>query len=386
MTNVVDLSKQRGPTAADPLRGLPNLGKVAILGARALQDLAKAQVHYVWTDIAIVGIIVAIAGGVGVGKTTLLFWILAARMNTGAPIRVLGRTVTPAPPGMFVVLVEGEHGEKSAARKIVKECRAAGIVDVDAALARIILIARKSVRIGSVEWGDIRTLIAAGLVSDLAIDTLARVAPADANDEAQQVAIYDLVAQAVDLAPSEDRKPVVWCVLHQRKDSGDDLESVSGSTQRTGQADTVLIAKAERRDGRVTSTKVIFAKLREEPDDYPAPVEFTVTKDSIIMADAVKADDPRPLEERILERLQLGPRGKSKLRDELGRNMQDLEEAISALFASRQIQSVIVKIRGRDCKAFALKSTPYSTPYSMGTPYVPVRGRTESQEDDNDAG
>ena len=335
------------------LRGLPNLARVAVVGRAKIKALSEMPVLYIWDGIAMMGIIVVIAGGVGCGKTTLLFFVLVARMTQGAPVKVLGRTVTPAADDMYIVLIEGEHGETSAARKLVKSCRLMGIDET--ALDRVILIARKSVRIGSSAWTDIVTLISKGLVSDVALDTLARVAPGDANNEAEQVAIFDMVARAVDAAPSEATKPVVWVNAHTKKGAEDDLEAVSGSAQRTGQADTVLIVKAERRDGKVTSSKVTFQKLREEPDDYPGPVEFIVTKDAIVTGAPPKPDDDRPLEVRIAERLELGPKTKTKLATELGRSRTDIDEAISNLFTARQIKTTEIEVRGRKFKAFDLR-------------------------------
>jgi hypothetical protein len=256
---------------------------------------------------------------------------------------------------MFVVLIEGEHSERSASRKLVKMARVAGLDDIDGALDRIIVVARKSVRIGSKEWEDVERLIARGLVSDIALDTIARVAPADANSEAEQVAIFDRVAQAIERAPSEETKPVVWTVAHTRKGDGDDLDDVGGSVQRTGQGDSVLIAKAERRDGRVISTRVIFPKLREDPDDPPPPVEFTVTKDAIVVTDGVKDDDSRPLEDRIEEQLRLGPQTKEGLKKKLGRSGEDIEAALTNLFAAHRVSTTTVKVRGRDRKAFKLR-------------------------------
>lgn len=371
---------------AGPLAGLSELSRVAVVGRAALTELAQRPILYIWQDIAIVGIVVVLAGGAGCGKTTLLFLILVARMNLGAPVKVLGRDVTPAPPGTFVVLIEGEHADTSAARKLVRSCALLGIDEV--ALDRVILIARKSVRIGSPAWEDIVALVRRGLVSDIALDTLARVAPGDANDEREQVAIFDLVTQAIDAAPTEATKPVVWANAHTKKGAEVDLEAVSGSTQRTGQADTVLMVNAERRDGRVTSSRVTFLKLREDPDDYPSPVEFTVTKTAIVVADAPKANDERPLEVRILERLQLGPQTKNKLATDLSRNKDDIDTAITNLFDARQITTSSVEIRGRSFKAFALRSadersstsTPDATPDPYSRRTSPDRHRTPSRE------
>lgn len=341
------------PTAQNPLQGLARLAAVSIVGRERITDLAAKPVVYIWHGIALTGIVVVIAGGPGSGKTTLLFLVLAARLNLGPVVQVLGRTVTPAPTGRFVVLIEAEHGEGSAARKLVKSCRVLGIDE--SALDRIILVARRSVRIGSPEWAEVGKLVAAGLVSDIALDTLARVAPADANDEREQVAIFERITQTIDLAPTDDTKPVAWVVLHTRKGDGSSLDEVGGSTQRTGQADTVLLVTAERRDGKVTSSKVTFAKLREEPDDYPMPAEYTVTKDGIVGVDAPAVDD-RPLEVRIEERLALGPATKTSLCKALRVGKETIEDAITNLFASRRIKGTTVVVNGKQWPGFALRT------------------------------
>jgi len=350
-----------GPTAGDPLRGLTLLAAVAILGRKRILELASKPVVYIWQDIALTGIVIVIAGGPGSGKTTLLFLILAARMNAGAPVKVLGRDVTPAPTGTYVVLIEAEHGDSSAARKLVKSCRLLGVGDE--ALDRVIIVARRGVRIGSPEWQEVGHMVAAGLVSDIALDTLARVAPADANDEREQVAIFDQVAQTIERAPSAETRPVVWTVAHTRKTETDELADVSGSTQRTGQADSVLMVKAERTDGRVTSSRVTFAKLREEPDDYPMPVEYTVTPDRIVDVDRPAEEDGRPLEERIAERLSLGPLTKTGLAKALKTGKPALEQAISNLFTAKQIVTADVTIKGTTYKGFTLKTDPVRTPF-----------------------
>jgi hypothetical protein len=266
----------------------------------------------------------------------------------------LRREVTPVPAGRFVVLIEGEHGATSTMRKLVRSLRILGIDD--GALDHVIVVARKSVRIGSAEWDEVGRMVSAGLVSDIALDTLARVAPSDANDEKEQVAVFDTIAHSIDLAPTEETKPVVWTVAHTRKGAGDQLDAVSGSTQRVGQADTVLLLQAERRDGRVASTKVTFAKLREEPDDYPLPVEYVVKADGVVAVDASQAQGDRPLEERILARLALGPQTKSSLRTALARSHRDIDDALTNLFMAKAIRTTEVKMRTGVFKGFALRS------------------------------
>jgi hypothetical protein len=342
-----------GPTTDNPLRGLKQLGKVAVIGRERLRELAAAPTPYVWNQIAVAATIVLFAAGPGEGKTTLLFLVLAARLNRGAAVFVLGRRVEPAPAAMWLVLIEGEHAESSAARKLLRSTSLLGVDD--AALERVILVARKAVRLGSPEWDDVVTLVAAGLVSDIAIDTIARVAPSDSDSEREQTAIFDQVAQAIDAAPSDETKPMVWACAHTKKNGRTgDVSDVAGSAQRTGQADSVLMLAGDKVEGRTVSTKVTFAKLREEPDEYPLPVTFAIAGDEVKVSTSRDADD-RPLEARILEQLELGARTKTALASALGRNRNDIETALSSLFAARRITSTTLVVRGREHKAFALR-------------------------------
>lgn len=348
-----------GPTAEEPLQGLPHLAAVALRGRDRILELAAKPVDYVWQDIATPGTITLLSALPGEGKTTLLFLLLAARATIGPPLTLLGRAVTPAPYGQHLVLIEGEHGEASASRKLVKSLAILGVDD--AAIDRVIIIARKSVLIGSPEWLDIVALVRAGLVSDIAIDTIARVAPADPDSEREQVAIFAAVAAAIEAAPKAVQPPSVWAAAHNRKNgTGDSLADVSGSAQRTGQADSVLLLKAERVDGKVISTKVTFAKLREDPDDYPEPVDFAIVKTanglelSCEFGARTQTDD-RPLEQRIITALATGPKTKSALSKLLHRSKDDLEEPITNLFGARQIKEATITIRGRNYQGFALK-------------------------------
>lgn len=346
------------PTEAEPLRGLTHLARVATLGRARILELAARPPDYVWQDIAIAGTIVLIAGPPAEGKTTLLFLVVAGRLNTADPVVLLGRRLTPAPAGRWLVLIEGEHSESSTARKLLRSAALLGVDD--RAMDRVIIIARKAVRLGSPEWADVVRLVAAGLVSDIAIDTVARVAPADADNEREQVAIFDAVAQAIEAAPDTGPKPIVWAVAHTRKATTGGLADVSGSAQRTGQADSVLMLAGEKVGGRTVSTTVTFAKLREDPDEYPLPVTFSIGAgtdgEPAITVFAAGIEDERPLEERIVEQLRLGPKTKSTLSTRLTRSFKDIDAAITTLFEAHQITTTTTKIRGKDCKAFMLRS------------------------------
>ncbi len=345
-----------GPTGTDPMRGLHHLPLVALLGRQRIKDLAAKPVDYLWQDIAVAGTVVLIAGPPSEGKTTLLFLILAARMHN-TPVPLLERTMLPAAQGRFIVLIEGEHSEASTSRKLLKSLATLGLDD--AGLERVIIIARKAVLVGSPEWRDIETLIAASLVSDVAIDTLARVAPADANDEAQQVAVFNTLAKAIERAPDELDRPTVWAIAHTRKNGTDKgLGEVSGSVQRVGQADTVLMVRGEKVDGQTVSSRVTFEKLREDPDEYPKPVEFSIVKDELgrpYIAGKRKPSEGVPLEERALALLRLEPRTKSWLATHLNRSKGDIDVVITNLFDQRMIVTSEVTVGGRVRKVFTAR-------------------------------
>jgi hypothetical protein len=329
------------------------------MGRKALTELADRPIVWLWENIATAGLTVLLAAGPGSGKTTLLFLLIAARANDAAPVSVLGHPVAPAPKGRWIVIIENEHSDESAARILRKSCKLQGVSED--ALDRVILVARGSVKIGDPAWTDVEKLIAAGLVSDVVLDTLARCAPAndDSNDEAAQVAVFDRIAQSIELAPTADARPTFWVAAHLRKCEGiPTLADVSGSTQRAGQADVVLLMGATRTGQVVTSVTCAFGKVREkDAEDWPQPVEYVVRKSGVILTDA-PTEDARPLEDRIIDRLKLGKETKSGLKRKLGRSDADIESALTVLFGSHRITTATVTVKGVERKAFALIGEP----------------------------
>lgn len=281
-----DVSAEPMPSEVDErwdelLADCEHLRPLVVVGARRLRDLAQQPIEWAWKDYAVAGTINGLAGPPSGGKTTLLFLLLLARAATGEPVELLQRRVVPAPTGRYVVLIEGEHGDKSAARKLVSSAELLGLGDD--ALNRIILVARKNVLVPSAPWLDVVKLIAAGLVGDIGIDTLARCTQGDANSEQDQVEIFAELARAIEKAPV-DAHPTVWTVMHTRKKGADALEDVSGSAQRVGQSDAVIMVSANREDGassKVTSSTIKLVKAREDPEDYPPDMLLTLGKDRV---------------------------------------------------------------------------------------------------------
>jgi hypothetical protein len=207
-------------------------------------------------------------------------------------------------------------------------------------------------------WKDVAALIQRGLVSDVVLDTLARVTPAgDSNDETDQVTVFDDIARTIELAPSPEDRPIFWVAAHLRKTDGvPTLNDVSGSTQRAGQADVVLLMGANRAGQKVKSVTCAFGKVREkDPDDWPSPVEYVVGKNGVTVVDAPEEDE-RPLKEQIVSRLELGvPLTKNAMKTKLSRSADDIENAITELFKERRIDKTSVRKAGREFFAYILR-------------------------------
>lgn len=270
-------SFEAAESALDPLSDLTQ-AIPCVVGRAATEKLAAAPVPYVWGQIVVQGTINLFAGGPSSGKSTLLFLLLAARSSTArAPLELLGYPVAPAPARAWIILIEGEHGEKSTARKLLRSYE---ILDAPLnGLDRVVTIARKAVTVGSPAWRKIESLAARGHISDVFLDTLARVSPPgkEANDERAQVEIFERLAKLIEVAPS-DAQPTLWIAAHTRKGEAQgasprvELEDVSGSAQRTGQCDSVIGVWGKKNKART----VDFLKLREEPDEYPEEVKYTI--------------------------------------------------------------------------------------------------------------
>lgn len=178
----------------------------------------------------------------------------------------------------------------------------------------MIFVSRKGVTIGSPVWDDVVKMIAAGLVSDVVLDTLARVGPGDANDEQAQVAVFNAINKAIESASSADAKPTFWIAAHVRK-SGEGLptiQDISGSTQRAGAADVVIAMAPKRVDGgNVDSVRVAFLKRREQDaEDALGIVEFRQTRTAyeiIGTSGGASAGSEADLKERVVAELAREP-------------------------------------------------------------------------------
>jgi hypothetical protein len=302
------------PPTEDPLADLRKAVPI-IIGRATVEKLAAALVPFIWGQIVVGGTINLFAGGPSSGKSTLLFLLLAARSSTNPhPIDILTFPCAPAPSDKFLVLIEGEHSEGSTARKLLKSF---DLVDAPLdGLDRVVTIARKGVTIGSLAWRRILNLAARGLVSDVFLDTLARVSPPEneADNETGQVEVFNRLSELIECAPGGSL--TIWIAAHTRKSgtgkdarSRVDVDDVSGSAQRVGQCDTLIGIWGKKNGSRT----VDFLKLREEPDAYPDEVTYRIEGTELtIESGGTSTTPPVPAEEdgpaaRIVSHLRTHP-------------------------------------------------------------------------------
>lgn len=291
MVDVAGSPAAEGPSSSEPLRGCVELARFALTRFEDIVSEAERPVDWVWSGCAARSNVVMLCGPPGGGKTTLLFLLLAALAST-RPVELLGRAVAPMSRGRVIVLVEGEQGQSSTARKLLASCHALGIRseetlrDPETGVTRIVILARKSVLVGDERWKEIVRMVAAGVVGHVALDTLARVAPGDSNDEKEQTRIFDQVCQAIESAPTEESRPTVWVLTHSnKKDPSYTVNDVSGSAARAGQADSVALVYPNMEDGCIKSVSLYWPKVRDADDPLPA-VTYTMAKRTLTVVDA----------------------------------------------------------------------------------------------------
>ena len=286
------------------------------------------------------------------GKTSFIFLMLTAR-GSETPIRLLGHVVTPAPAGRYIVVVEPEHSKGSAARKFKKSAKILG-VDCASLFKRLIIVSgSESLLVGDSRWKQLCQLIAAGLVSDILLDTIASTTKEIGNDEQAQSALFHKLRHAIEDAPEGVPLPVVWPLTHNKKAGKDedeiDIAFVSGSLQRAAQSNTIMMLRTNRKDHRIVSSTVFFLKMKEEPiggfkDGDEKPKTFSITQDRLQL---LGKNVVGSLKDVIYEMLCLTPEGlsMSSLRARVDRNKADIRAALDALIKSKK---VVEETRGGD--------------------------------------
>jgi hypothetical protein len=260
------------------LASSPELAKVALCGAAEILAASLTPPAWAWQGVANEGGITMLAGPPSGGKTTLACCLLLLRASIEGGM-LLGRYVRPMRPGRIAVLIEAEHSGPSISRKLVRTCRLLGLPE--STLDRIVIVARKGVEYGDLRWAELEALVKLGIVSDAMLDTLARVAPLDANDEKVQTMLFSALGALLEASLPE---AAIWLVAHTRKPHKSDDEptiaDVSGATARTGQCDSVALVLSNKLDGKSVSSTIHWPKIREA-EDHVAPVTYAISRGKI---------------------------------------------------------------------------------------------------------
>lgn len=348
-----------GPEApADgPLRGLGHLAHVATVGYAALVNATSKPIRWVWRGVVSEENQVEIGGPSGGGKTTLSTLFVAALANpTKEPVQLFGREVTPVRPDQFVVFVQEENGKHSLRKKMETACDVLGLPRADT-LDRVIFIVRRNVRVGDAVWQDLLELGRRGLVGAIFIDSRARVLrKGESNSEEDQAAVSGQLFALIETA----RAPA-FVVSHTRKGGASSIEDLAGSLQRGAGADVILLVEARRdTSGRVVASTVTCVKIRDDVEEHPQPVEFTIGRDAAgrpALTTATTAQDDRPLEEQVLEVLEReGELTRTDIAAKLGRSKADIQPALDTLFAAGRLRGAKVrKKNGQEYAAIAIK-------------------------------
>jgi energy-coupling factor transporter ATP-binding protein EcfA2 len=351
---IVDIDAQRSTPTEGPLKGLGHLARVATVGYRALVAETSEPIRWLWHGVVSEANHVELTGPSGGGKTTLATMFVAALANPGTPVALFGREVTPIRPGQYVVFVEEENGKHSVRKKAEAACLVLSL-GIAETLDRVIFLVRRNIRVGGAVWNDLLELGKRGHIGAVFIDSRARVLRnGESNSEEDQAAVADALFALI-----EASKAPAFVVSHTRKGGAGSIEDVAGSNQRGAGADVILLVDGKRDTaGRVLSSTVTAIKIRDDVEEHPDPIEFTIGRDAAgaptLTSNVAGTQDAAPLEDRILRALSIGPQTKSALATLLGRNKADLEDPLTDLFAAHRIRTTTKAVNGREFKAFAL--------------------------------
>lgn len=326
-----------------PLRGLGYLARVATVGYAALVAETSEPIRWLWRGVVSEANHVELAGPSGGGKTTLATLLVAALGNRGSPVSLFGRQIEPVREDQHIVFVQEENGKHSLRKKMETACAVLGL-PVAETLERVIFIVRRNVRVGDAVWHDLGELGKRGGIGAVFLDSRARVLRnGDSNSEEDQAAVADALFALIEAA-----KAPAFVISHTRKGSASSIEDLSGSLQRGAGADVILMVEAKRdTSGRVLASTLTTVKVRDDIEDHPAPVEFTIGRGLAgvpTLTTTTPGEDERPLETRIEEALgRDGAMTRSDLAGKLGRSKADLQPAIDALFLAERLQGARVR-------------------------------------------
>jgi hypothetical protein len=360
-------------SAARPIASftIEELKATGISGAAAINALAAEPVPWLWRPFVVSGTIVLLAGSSFGGKTTLLFLLVLARAGA-VDVDFLGHPLQAAPPGQYVIFIEGEQSEKAAARKCARCARILqrhlpGFVIPD----RLIILAREQIKVGTMPWKRITTLVEQGLVSDIILDTIAATTNEKANDEQSQAGLFQKFVKVIRSSPPT-RPTTLWVAAHIRKPGNQrgtglppsdiTIHEVGGSVQRVAQSDSVLMVESFTKDGRVTHAKVSFSKLKEDPpdDEDVRPITYKATpKDGLVV---VKKATPAPTggRSKAVDKLSVlaffastkGEHSSNQVVAAIGGGRLEIRAYIDELIAEKQLAMRVGELMGNKTKLY----------------------------------
>jgi hypothetical protein len=350
----------------DPFSGRKHLRDVALTGAELLAQQDE-KVEWCWEGVIQRQDQFEVAGATYSGKSTFMALLHVALLAPG-PIELLGRKVTPLPPGHVTVLVNVEQQASSLKRQLIACCEALG-QDPAKILPRMIIVGRSAFRCDHPAWAELCTLVTTDLaVGLITFDSRARIMQSgDANAEADQARAAEIFGTIAERA-----KCPVGTVSHVRKSQKDrrtiDLDDVAGHHQRAAGADVVLLVEAERaEDGSVLSSRVRVAKRRDDGgEEHPAAMSFALVRElgkpARLSSGPVASSKPSdlPIQERVYALLKAdGEHSAKAMAEKLHASSERVQKGITFLFAERRIELARTE-RGRNgkpTKIFAARLT-----------------------------
>lgn len=371
-----------GKSLAEQIKKLQEIS----LHGRQIAEAADEPIDWLWRPYLVTGTLALFGGDPGSGKTTLVFLAMAQRARTRvSEVLFLGAPLKTAPPGKYIVIVEGEHRPSSAARKLRRVIHQLGLHEEEAEIFdRVYLVTQKSVTVGDSHWTNILALVKAGLVSDVVLDTLASTThTTDSNKEQDQVKLFGDLANAIRESPNQNSL-TLWLLAHMRKKSGGasevglGLQDVAGSVQRTGQVDTVGIVE-HRKSSKGSSRYAVlnFVKLREEPTDLNEEVRTeigyrlrgtlelvgldgkplrVVPAASVSRATQGPPADPAELFLEVFAAQGGAPITRRQLRDLVGGRPKTINDLIQEALKAGKIEVLTIDASGNVTEAFRLKN------------------------------
>jgi hypothetical protein len=306
----------------------------AITGYEASRAVLAEPTVFLWDEVIASDSVVELAGKSATGKSTLAFMLAVAGANpTSEPVSLFGRKVNPIARGKRVLTVNEENGRKSAVKAIDKAIEIFGLPPEET-WERIWLFARAGIKGRGRSWDELVAAARRGEIGMSVFDTRARIFRCfgPSKDEETQAAVAEAVQDFVSASGG-----AALVVSHATKaGEGNDIEDIAGSAQRGAAADVILMVSADRKQGRVLSSTLTFAKLRDG-DEVPSPVTYSTARGEggkwvLAHGEAAPKDDGVAPTERVHELLVAkGEKTKTEIATELHMSDKSVQLAIDVL-------------------------------------------------------